>query len=91
VAGLAETRACVAGREAPVDLVVSDYQLGDGNGMEAIRAVRSRWRVPAILLTGDTGTEVLLRTQDEEVRLLHKPVLGPDLARAVAQALHDGP
>jgi PAS domain S-box-containing protein len=91
VAGLAETRACVAGREAPVDLVVSDYQLGDGNGMEAIRAVRSRWRVPAILLTGDTGIEVLQRTRDEEVRLLHKPVLGPDLARAVAQALHNGP
>lgn len=85
--GLAETRACVEARDLPVDLVVSDYLLGDGDGLEAIRVVRERWPVPAILLTGNTAAEVLRRARDEEVLLLHKPVLGPDLARAVAEAL----
>jgi len=60
------------------DLVLSDYRLPSGTGMDAIRAVRQRFDVPghvtqAALLTGDTAPDELARLQTAQVPVLHKP------------------
>ncbi|UEM21549.1 PAS domain-containing protein [Skermanella mucosa] len=91
VSGLGELRACIAGRGSAFDLIVSDYRLGDGSGFEAVAAVREKWPIPAILLTGDTAPEVLRRADQEGIRLLHKPLAGADLKQAIAGLLDAGP
>ena len=90
VSGVGELRACLAGRESPFDLIVSDYRLGDGSGFEAIEAVREKWPTPAILMTGDTAPEVLRQADRDGIRLLHKPLAGSDLKRAIAGLLEPG-
>lgn len=44
---------------ADIDCVVSDYDLGDGDGVELLRTVRERWcELPFILFTGKGSEEV---------------------------------
>lgn len=61
--------------EAP-QIIVSDYRLGEGSGVEAVAALRSRFgdELPAALVSGDTAPEVLARCQEAGLPLLHKPV-----------------
>ncbi|HEY0833534.1 MAG TPA: hybrid sensor histidine kinase/response regulator [Azospirillum sp.] len=67
------------------DLILADYRLRAGEtGLDVVEHI---WRhagrkVPAILLTGDTAPAVLREAHDRGLRLLHKPVLPPDLKRA---------
>ncbi len=68
------------------DLILADYRLRSGEtGLDAIDGVRRHlgWDVPAILLTGDTAPLILREAHDRGVRLLHKPVLPPELKRAL--------
>ncbi|UEM24451.1 response regulator (plasmid) [Skermanella mucosa] len=69
------------------DLVLSDYQLGDGNGLQVIETVRKRWPAPAILLTGDTAPDILQQARKASVRLMHKPVPNQALRQAIAELL----
>jgi two-component system, sensor histidine kinase len=58
-------------------VVLCDFRLAEfGNGIEAIRAIRARFGtdLPAALITGDTGPDVLGLAHDAELPLLHKPV-----------------
>ena len=71
----------------PIDLVLSDYQLGDGNGLEVIGTVRERWPAPAILLTGDTAPDVLQQARRASVHLMHKPIANRALRQAIAEIL----
>ncbi|WP_448189198.1 ATP-binding response regulator [Azospirillum sp. sgz301742] len=70
------------------DLIVADYRLRDGEtGLDVIAGV---WRhigreIPAILLTGDTAPSVLREAHARGLRLLHKPIVPPDLKRAVEE------
>ncbi|MBZ7925370.1 response regulator [Ensifer adhaerens] len=63
--------------EAPVDLVLTDYRLEDGQtGIGAIRDV-SRYfgrDVPALILSGDTSPARLKEVTESGYRLLHKPL-----------------
>ncbi|WP_247872086.1 response regulator [Azospirillum sp. TSO35-2] len=72
---------------APVpDVILSDYRLRDGwSGITAVRAVREACgaAVPAIILTGDTGTELIAAAKAEQVTILHKPVQPVDLRRHI--------
>lgn len=87
VGSVAAARSSLAGRAMPFDLVITDYQLGDGSGMEIIELVRSRWPVPAILLTGDTTPAVLLQAEDAGVVLVGKPFRNSDLQQTIAELL----
>ncbi|EWY42879.1 hypothetical protein N825_02445 [Skermanella stibiiresistens SB22] len=87
VSGLRELRARFGGEPPAFDLVISDYRLGDGDGFEAIVEIRGRMVIPAILLTGDTAPDVILRAARDGIRLLHKPLTGADLKSAVNEAL----
>jgi CheY-like chemotaxis protein len=62
-------------QKTPFDLVLSDYQLGDGNGLDIIETARKRWSAPAILLTGDTAPSILNRTWPIESGKEAKPLM----------------
>jgi len=67
----------VSALEGRVDLVLSDLHLGDGpDGREVIAQVRRLCgrEVPAILITGDTSHEEMLRATDSGHPVLFKPV-----------------
>jgi len=58
------------------DLLICDFRLADGAGLDVIRAaerIRHTY-VPSILISGDTGPEVLRKVSTEGRHLLHKPV-----------------
>jgi GAF domain-containing protein/CheY-like chemotaxis protein len=58
------------------DLIVSDYRLASGTGIEAIRQLREKFGedVPAFLISGDTAPERLRDAAANGFQLLHKPV-----------------
>ena len=70
---------------APIpSVIVSDYRLRNGvSGVDAVRAVRdlSGTRVPAIILTGDTGAGLTAAAQRDGLTVLHKPVQPAELRR----------
>jgi PAS domain S-box-containing protein len=87
VGSVAAARSSLAGRTIPFDLVITDYQLGDGNGMEVIEMARGRWPAPAILLTGDTTPEVLVQAEEAGVVLVSKPFQSSVLQQTIAELL----
>ena len=58
------------------DLLICDFRLADGAGLDVIRAAERIHHayVPSILISGDTGPEVLRKVTTEGRHLLHKPV-----------------
>lgn len=78
------------------DLILSDYRLPSGTGVEAIAEVRRRFdapgqHTPAALLTGDTAPEELTRLQAAQVPVLHKPFRAEALLALWAQARPGAP
>ena len=70
LAGLAECN------QSP-DLIISDYQLSDGQtGIEAIEELRKSLNlpIPAFLISGDTAPERVREARTSGYHLLHKPV-----------------
>jgi signal transduction histidine kinase/CheY-like chemotaxis protein len=67
-----------ASRDRPVDLLISDYHLGDlePNGLQLIQTLRARAdrALPALLLTGDVSAQLEASAHSQGVRVLHKPV-----------------
>ncbi|MBC7704979.1 MAG: hybrid sensor histidine kinase/response regulator [Rhodoferax sp.] len=59
-------------------LIISDYRLRDGDGIQAIAFIRAEYNVDAemaaLLLTGDTAVQDLQRLQASGIELMHKPV-----------------
>ena len=68
------------------DLVIADLRLdGQDDGLQAIAEIRRAYPdTPALLVTGDTDPERLRDAQNANVVLLHKPVNGEDLLKAIA-------
>ncbi len=60
----------------PPHIVVADYHLDDGDGLEAIAAIRERFRThfPAILATADRSAEVRDAARSMDVEILNKPI-----------------
>lgn len=75
-ASLQEVRAMLSsGREW--DLIISDYQLGaDETGLDVIGTVRAQGMagIAAILISGDTSSELLQLANSSGHHLIHKPV-----------------
>ncbi len=87
--GIAEALAAIVRRAAPLNLIVSDYHLPDGErGLEAVRSVRLQCaaEVPAVLVTGDSSTDPLAAAKCAGLLILRKPVL-PLTLRAVVSRL----
>lgn len=84
--------ALVAG-DAPVDLIIADYRLGEGaTGLDAIAALCAHIgrAVPAIIVTGDTSPTRIKEATASGHRLLHKPITGEELHEAIVAACFDG-
>ena len=66
------------------DVIVCDYRLPGEDGLEVIARLRRKFsrEVPAILVTGDTAPDTLLRITQAGFPLLHKP-LRPAKLRAL--------
>lgn len=70
------------------DLMVSDYRLPHGDGLQAIAAARRRFgALPALLVTGDIAPHDLARLHDAGLRVLHKPFRPEALRDALLEAL----
>lgn len=72
---------------APVDLILTDYRLGEGNtGEDAIRRIRTYLsrHVPALIITGDTSPERIREASASGAQLLHKPLNTDQLREAIA-------
>jgi CheY-like chemotaxis protein/anti-sigma regulatory factor (Ser/Thr protein kinase) len=71
------------------DIVIADYHLDDGDGLEAIAAVRSQLgaAIPAVLATADRSVEVRAACAAAEVALLNKPVKPAPLRALLTRGL----
>lgn len=88
----AEAVKCARSGEA-VDLVISDYHLGeDTTGMQVIGELREILgaAVPAILVTGDTSSAVRGLEQKGALRVTSKPI-NPDELRLLIRSLLESP
>ncbi|GAB1233951.1 ATP-binding protein [Ferrigenium sp. UT5] len=83
---LVEVRAL---RDRTFDLVISDYRLPDGNGLELFDCIQANCAVkPAfILISGDISPEILQQVAAHGLPLLHKPVR-PAKLRSLMRSLH---
>jgi Na+/proline symporter/CheY-like chemotaxis protein len=61
--------------DAP-QIILADFHLDDGDGLEAIARVRLRFQsaIPALLVTADRSAEVRGAAQSLDVEILNKPV-----------------
>lgn len=71
------------------DLVVCDYWLSGMNGAEVIRAIQEQLGVdvPAVLMTGDTGSREIHSGRPARFTVLHKPVQTEQLLRLLETSL----
>ncbi|MDO9280792.1 MAG: hybrid sensor histidine kinase/response regulator [Methylotenera sp.] len=78
----------------PPQIIVSDYRLrSHRNGEEAIRILRDTlgYKIPAIILTGDTAPKRLIDAELSGIPLLHKPATAQDLYLCMTQQLTQDP
>ncbi len=67
-----------------IDMLITDHRLADGTGLEAITLAREAHpRLPALVITGDTGAEHLQSLLHIGVPVLHKPFQSEGLLRVV--------
>jgi CheY-like chemotaxis protein len=75
--------------QSPFELVICDFRLPDGNGVELAERVymQSKLKPAFILVSGDTSPEVLKLVADKGMHLLHKPVRPAKLRSMMAFVL----
>ena len=73
-------------KATPSGLLV-DYHLDDGNGIEAIAALRWRFGtdLPAILITADRSPAVREEARARDIQVLNKPLKPAALRALLAQ------
>ncbi|ESR26427.1 PAS domain-containing hybrid sensor histidine kinase/response regulator [Lutibaculum baratangense] len=78
--------AAMEGKAAP-DVVLADYHLDDGTGLQAIARLRGLFgqELPAVLVTADRSEELRAAAQKENVAILFKPLKAAALRSLLAQ------
>jgi signal transduction histidine kinase len=82
VATTADALAAARAREGLIDVIVTDLRLRDGeDGLRAIELIRQAcgFAVPAVLVTGDTAPDQVLRVHESGHIVLYKPVQPKEL------------
>lgn len=72
------------------DVIICDYRLrGQENGIDVIHSIQANfgWRVPAMLITGDTAVDRLVEARASGFLLLHKPVPNGKLRAAIVNLI----
>jgi CheY-like chemotaxis protein len=85
--GLKEAQAALRRRKLRPDVVIADYHLDEGDGIEAITALR--WRLgadlPAVLVTADRTPAVRDLASEKDIHVLNKPLKPAALRALLAQ------
>jgi CheY-like chemotaxis protein len=68
-------------------MVIADYHLGDGTGIEAIERLRAAYhaRLPALLITADRSLDVRAEAERHDIALQNKPVKPAALRAHITQ------
>ena len=85
-----EALALVTEKGMRFDLVLSDYNIpGRMNGLDSVHALRAALvsQIPAIMLTGDTRSEVIDTIAKHDVAVTVKPVKMVDLMALIKSQL----
>nr|WP_234902443.1 PAS domain-containing hybrid sensor histidine kinase/response regulator [Agrobacterium larrymoorei] len=71
------------------DMIIVDYHLDDGNGIDAVKSIRQAFakEIPALLITADRTPEVRADAEKENIGVQHKPVKPAALRAYVSQAV----
>jgi len=66
----------VARHEPPPEIIIADYHLDDGNGIEAVLKLRQKYQadIPALIITADRTPEVRAEAERHDIGVQHKPV-----------------
>ena len=76
-------------RESRPDLVITDIEMPEKDGLTAIHEIGIIAPVPAIIITAHSGREVLMRASQELVfAILIKPIRMDDLPPAIWMTMH---
>lgn len=84
--------ALVAEKRVNPDLIVTDYNLpGKMNGVDCIESLRETlaWKVPGIVITGETRTEVIEAIRMRGLGIAIKPVRMDELMQQIRQVRSD--
>jgi signal transduction histidine kinase/ActR/RegA family two-component response regulator len=76
------------------DVLLADFRLGAGRtGLQAIAALQAAvgGPLPAVLVTGDTAPERIAEANAAGHPVLHKPLDGEEIDRALRRAAHQAP
>jgi PAS domain S-box-containing protein len=85
-----QAEALQCAREQPVDLLITDYHLAEGEtGTQVIAQARKAVGRPlkAILITGDTSSAIQELNGDELLRIVSKPIQAEELIGLIASLL----
>jgi CheY-like chemotaxis protein len=87
-ASLAAVEELARNRETAPDIVIADYHLDDGTGIDAILRLRGLFggAIPGLLLTADRSQEVRSEAERYGLGLQHKPVKPAALRAYITQA-----
>jgi Na+/proline symporter/signal transduction histidine kinase/ActR/RegA family two-component response regulator len=69
------------------DLILSDYHLDLGNGLDAVAAIRAALQsaIPAVIITAEASTDVQRQVREKCDALLRKPIKAAQLRAVIAQ------
>jgi len=84
---VAEAIVAVTEAKLPLDCLLIDYRLDDGNGLDAILELRRRFgsHLPAILITADRSLHLRRDAQVHDIQFLNKPLKPAALRALLAQ------
>jgi Na+/proline symporter/signal transduction histidine kinase len=84
---LADAIAAATEAKMPLDCLLIDYRLDDGNGLDAIMELRRRFgdHIPAILITADRSLHLRRDAQLHDIQFLNKPLRPAALRALLAQ------
>jgi CheY-like chemotaxis protein len=85
--GQREALAELARQRRVPDAVLADYHLDEGDGVDAIVALRWKFgpHLPAALITADRSDDMRLRATEKDVMVINKPVKPASLRAMLAQ------
>ncbi len=71
------------------DIIVADYHLDEGTGVDAILALRDALgiEIPGIIVTADHSPEVQRRLRELSLTLLRKPLKAASLRAVINQTM----
>ena len=100
--GFTDVMICTSGREAletvlrqPVDLIISDWRMGEMNGIDLLRAIRESLdatvsRIPFIFLTGNAELSDVQAARDAGMNeYLIKPFTAAELMRRIRSVIEN--